>query len=151
MNKFFSAQTAIIESDQIGAGTKIWHFSHIMKGAKNGCNCTIGKCVSIESCVVIGDGCKIQNGAQIFSGVLIKRNVFIGPNVVFTNVNYPRAEFPVERYEKTIVKEGATIGANATILCGITIGKNAFIAAGAVVTKDVPDGFTVAGNPAKKM
>jgi len=150
VEEYFIAPTAIIEQgSEIGHGTKIWHFSHVMKSAKIGENCTIGKYVSIEPDVVIGNGVKIQNDVSIFSGVTIKDNVFIGPGVKFTNVKRPRSEFPVKEYEKTLVKKGVTIGANTTILCGVTIGEYSFIAAGAVVTKDVPSYTLVAGVPAK--
>ncbi len=144
------APTAIIEQgSEIGRGTKIWHFSHIMEGAQIGKNCTIGKYVSIESDVVIGNGVKIQNDVSIFSGVTLHDSVFIGPGVKFTNVKRPRSEFPVKKYKETLVKRSVTIGANATILSGITIGEYAFVGAGSVVTKDIPPYTLVTGNPAK--
>lgn len=145
------APSAIIESKNIGRGTKIWHFSHIMPGAKIGKNCTIGKYVSIEKNVQIGDSVKIQNHVSVFEGVIIEDDVFIGPAVVFTNVKKPKSVKPAKKYLKTIVKKGASIGANATILPGVTIGENAMIGAGAVVTKDVPKNSTVIGNPARKL
>ncbi len=149
---YFAAPTAIIEEGAvIGKGTKIWHFSHVMKGAILGRNCKIGKYVSIESNVVIGSNVKIQNHVNIFEGVCLSDDVFIGPAVTFTNVMRPRSRYPKQKadYPKTLVKHGATIGAQAVILCGITIGEHAFIGAGAVVTKDVPDYGLVLGVPAK--
>lgn len=145
------APSAIIESKNIGAGTKIWHFSHVMAGAKIGKNCTIGKYVSIERNVKIGNNVKIQNYVSVFEGVTIEDNVFIGPGAVFTNVKKPRSNKPAKEYLKTIVRRGASIGANATILPGIIIGENAMIGAGAVVTKNVAKNTTVVGNPAKKL
>lgn len=150
MPKYFAAPTAIIESKNIGAGTKIWHFSHVMTGAKIGKNCIIGKYVSIEKNAKIGNNVKIQNHVSVFD-VTLEDNVFVGPNVVFTNVKKPVStkNIPASRYLKTIVKKGATIGANATILPGITIGQNALIGAGAVVTKNVLPQTVVVGNPAR--
>lgn len=151
-NEYFAAPTAIIEAGaEIGRGTKVWHFSHVMKGAQVGANCKIGKYVSIERGAIIGDNVKIQNGVSIYSGVILEDNVFVGPHAVFTNVRNPRSReaVPVEEYEPTIVGENATIGANATIRCGVTIGEYAFVAAGAVVTKDVPPFKLVAGAPAQ--
>jgi len=150
--KYFAALTAIIEEgSEVGKGTKIWHYSHIMKGAKIGKDCRIGKYVSVESGAVLGNNVKVQNGVSIYSGVTLEDDVFIGPKAVFTNVKKPRSEFSVNEsdYEKTTVKKGATIGANATIVCGVTIGKYAFVAAGAVVTKNVPPHTLVKGVPAK--
>ena len=151
--KYFSAPTAIIESEKIGTGTKIWHFSHIMSGAQIGKNCVIGKYVSIEKNVKIGNNVKIQNHVSVFEGVTLEDNVFVGPAVTFTNVKKPRSAKNVsaDRYLQTLVKKGATIGANATILPGITIGKNALIGAGAVVTKNIPDNAVFVGNPAKEL
>lgn len=134
----------------IGKGTKIWHFSHVMSTAKIGDNCTLGQNVFVGNEVVIGDGSKIQNNVSIYEGVQLESDVFIGPSVVFTNVINPRAF--VERkdeFKKTIVKKGASIGANATILCGVTIGAYAMVGAGSVVTKDVDDFTIVKGNPAR--
>lgn len=145
------APSAIIESKDIGAGTKIWHFSHVMPGAKIGKNCTIGKYVSIEKNVQIGNNVKIQNHVSVFEGVIIEDDILIGPSVVFTNVKKPRSTKPTNKYLKTIVKKGVSIGANATILPGLIIGENAMIGAGAVVTKDVPKNTTVIGNPARKL
>lgn len=140
--------TAIIETDQIGEGTKIWAFTHVCKGAKIGKNCTIGEGVYIGPNVVIGDNCRIQNGAQIFEGVTIGSHVFIGPCVCFTNDRRPdlSKEFIVLG---TYVHSNVVIGANCTIICGITINPGAFIGAGSVVTKTVRSQSTVYGNPAK--
>jgi len=147
---YFITPTTIIEQEsKIGRGTKIWHFSHIMKSAKIGEDCTIGKYVSIEPDVVIGDRVKIQNNVSIFSGVIIKDDVFIGPGVKFTNVKRPRAEFPTREYKNTLVDHGVTIGAGSVIVCGIFIGEYAFIGAGSVVTKNVPPYALIVGNPAK--
>ena len=134
----------------IGKGTKIWHFSHIMKNAFIGENCNIGQNVVISSDVKIGNNVKIQNNVSVYTGVICEDDVFLGPSCVFTNVINPRsAIIRKDEYKKTIVRRGATIGANATIICGIDIGKYSFIGAGAVVTKDVPDYSLVVGNPAK--
>lgn len=152
--KYFIAPSAIIESKTIGQGTKIWHFSHIMAGAKIGKNCIIGKYVSIEKNVVIGNNVKIQNHVSVFEGVIIEDCVFVGPCVAFTNIKKPRIRKPGQRpkrYLKTTIQKDASIGANATILPGITIGQGAMIGAGAVVTKDVPANITVIGNPARKL
>ena len=134
----------------IGAGTKIWHFSHIMKGCTIGENCNIGQNVVISPDVTLGNGCKIQNNVSVYTGVVCEDGVFLGPSCVFTNVINPRAF--VERkneYRKTTVKQGASIGANATIVCGHDIGRYAFVGAGAVVTRDVPDYAMVYGSPAR--
>ncbi len=133
----------------IGAGTRIWRFSHVMTGARIGRNCNIGQNVFVAGGAVIGDNCKIQNNVSVYSGVTVEDGVFLGPSCVLTNVKRPRTE--VDRrhlYEKTCIRKGATIGANATVVCGVTIGRYAFVAAGAVVTSDVPDYGLVTGNPA---
>jgi len=138
------------EGAQIGEGTKIWHFCHIMSGAQIGKNCSIGQNVNIGSRAIIGDGVKIQNNVSVYDDVIIEDDVFCGPSCVFTNVINPRAF--VERkheYKKTTVKKGASIGANATIVCGVTIGEYALIGAGSVVTKDIPDYSLAYGNPAR--
>lgn len=133
----------------IGEGTKIWHFSHVMSGATIGKNCVIGQNVFIADDVEIGNNVKIQNNVSVYKGVTLEDGVFCGPSCVFTNDLNPRSEFPKNgNYKKTLVKKGATIGANATIVAGITIGEHAFIGAGAVVTKNVPDFALVYGNPA---
>jgi UDP-2-acetamido-3-amino-2,3-dideoxy-glucuronate N-acetyltransferase len=149
-NYFVHESSYVDEGAEIGEGTKIWHFCHIMSGAKIGRNCSIGQNVNIASKAVIGNGVKIQNNVSIYDGVEIEDDVFCGPSCVFTNVINPRAF--VERkdeYRKTIVKKGASIGANATIVCGVTIGEYALIGAGSVVTRDVPDYAVVYGNPAR--
>ena len=150
--KFFAHPTSFIdEGCEIGAGTKIWHFSHIMPDCKIGENCNIGQNVVISPGVVLGNNVKVQNNVSIYTGVICENDVFLGPAMVFTNVINPRsAIIRKNEYAKTIVKEGASIGANATIVCGHDIGRYAFIGAGAVVTKDVPDYALVMGNPAKQ-
>lgn len=136
---------------KIGEDTKIWHFCHIQTGAKIGSKCSIGQNVNISNNVLIGNEVKIQNNVSVYEGVEIEDGVFLGPSCVFTNDLTPRARYPKghENYKKTIIREGASIGANATIVCGHTVGKYAMVAAGAVVTKDVPDFALVAGVPAK--
>lgn len=148
-NYFVHESSFVDEGCEIGKGTKIWHFSHIMKGCKIGENCNIGQNVVISPEVELGNGVKIQNNVSVYTGVICEDGVFLGPSCVFTNVINPRAF--IERkneYRKTIVKKGASIGANATIVCGHDIGKFAFVGAGAVVTKDVPDYALVYGSPA---
>ena len=146
-------ETAVIDADcTIGSGTKIWHFSHIMSGATLGLNCNLGQNVVVSPGVVLGNNVKVQNNVSIYTGVSCEDDVFLGPSCVFTNVNNPRSE--VNRrgdYLKTLVKKGATIGANATILCGVTLGEYAFIGAGTVVTKNVTAYALVVGNPAKQI
>lgn len=150
---YFAHETAIIdEGCQIGEGTKIWHFSHVMPNCKLGKNCNLGQNVVISPEVVLGDNVKIQNNVSIYTGVTCDDDVFLGPSCVFTNVTNPRSA--VNRrghYSKTHVGKGASIGANATIVCGHDIGKFAFIGAGAVVTKNVPDYALLVGNPARQM
>jgi len=134
----------------IGKGTKIWHFSHIMGSAQIGGNCVIGQNVFVGEDVVIGDNCKIQNNVSVYKGVTLEDAVFCGPSMVFTNVHNPRGAISrMDELRPTLVKKGATIGANATIVCGITIGNFAFIGAGAVVRTDVPDYALMVGNPAE--
>lgn len=140
----------IDEPCTIGEGTKIWHFSHVMKGAEIGNNCILGQNVHIASNVIIGNNVKIQNNVSIYEGVTIEDDVFLGPSCVFTNVINPRSEIS-RAYVNTIIKKGATIGANATIVCGVTIWEYAFVGAGAVVTKDVLPYYLVVGNPARKI
>lgn len=143
-------ESAFVEDAEIGDGTNIWHFVHVRKGARIGKNCAIGKGVYIDTNVEIGDGCKIQNFATIYQGVKLGNNVLIGPHVCFTNDLYPRASlWGDERLVKTVVKDGASIGANATVVAGVTIGRYAMVGAGAVVTKSVPDYGLVFGNPAQ--
>ena len=152
-NKYFSHETAIIDEDcEIGAGTKIWYFCHIMPLCKIGENCNIGQNVVISPQVVLGRNVKIQNNVSVYTGVTCEDDVFLGPSVVFTNVINPRSAINRKNeYVKTEVMKGATIGANATIVCGHNIGRYAFIGAGAVVTKGVPDYALVLGNPAKQV
>jgi UDP-2-acetamido-3-amino-2,3-dideoxy-glucuronate N-acetyltransferase len=150
---FFAHPTAVIdEGSEIGDGTKIWHFSHIMPNCKIGNNCNIGQNVVVSPEVILGQNVKIQNNVSIYSGVICEDDVFLGPSMVFTNVTNPRSA--VNRrgnYEKTLVKKGASIGANATIVCGNDIGEYAFIGAGAVVTKTVKPYALVVGNPSKQI
>jgi len=134
----------------IGAGTSIWHFSHICSGAVIGKNCSIGQNVLVADNAILGNGVKIQNNVAIYGGVTVEDDVFLGPSCVLTNVTNPRSQVSRKTlYEKTFIRRGATIGANATIVCGITLGRYCFIGAGAVVTKDVPDYGLIIGNPGK--
>ncbi|MDJ0697125.1 acyltransferase [Mastigocoleus sp. MO_188.B34] len=153
MGDYFVHESAYVdEGAQIGAGTKIWHFCHIMGKAKIGQKCSFGQNVLVANNVIIGDGCKIQNNVSLYEGLILEDYVFCGPSMVFTNIKTPRCEFPrntSDHYLKTLVKRGASIGANATIVCGVTLHENAFVAAGAVVTKDVPAFAMVAGVPAR--
>ena len=150
--KYFAHETAVIDDGcQIGEGTKIWHFSHIMPNCIIGERCNIGQNVVISPEVTLGINVKVQNNVSIYTGVICEDDVFLGPSMVFTNVINPRSAIKRHNeYMKTIVKKGATIGANATIVCGYDIGKYAFIGAGAVVTKPVADYALVVGNPAKQ-
>jgi len=149
--EYFAHPTAIIDPGaDIGKGTKVWHFCHIMGGAKVGQNCNFGQNVFIAAEVILGDNVKVQNNVSIYKGVICKKDVFLGPSMVFTNVINPRSAVNRKsEYAETIVGRGATIGANATVVCGVTIGKFAFIGAGSVVTKDVKPYELVVGNPAK--
>ena len=144
-------ESSYIDNDvQIGHGTKIWHFCHISENAKIGKRVIIGQNVFIGRNVIIGNGCKIQNNVSIYDGVVLEENVFCGPSCVFTNVVFPRAKLEQkDNFKKTIVRKNATIGANATIICGNEIGENSMIGAGAVVTKNVAKNTIVVGNPAK--
>ena len=151
--KYFVHESSYVDEPcQIGKGTKIWHFSHIMKNSIIGENCNIGQNVVISPDVKLGNNIKIQNNVSVYTGVVCEDDVFLGPSMVFTNVINPRSSvIRKEEYIKTVVKKGASIGANATIICGNDIGKYAFIGAGAVVTKEVPDYALMVGNPAKKI
>ena len=149
--EYFAHETAVIdEGCQIGKGTKIWHFSHIMTNCIIGEKCNIGQNVVISPEVVLGRNVKVQNNVSIYTGVVCEDDVFLGPSMVFTNISNPRsAVIRRDKYEKTVVEKGATIGANATVICGNDIGKYSFVGAGAVVTKDVKPYALVLGNPAK--
>jgi len=150
---FFKHESAYVdEGCEIGQGTKIWHFTHVQSGARIGRDCVLGQNVNVAGDVVIGEGVKVQNNVSIYSGAVLEDFVFLGPSCVLTNVTNPRAE--VNRhalYERTLIRRGATVGANATIVCGITVGRYAFIAAGAVVAKDVPDYALMVGVPARRV
>lgn len=150
---YFAHPTACVDPPcSIGAGTRIWHFSHVMKGARIGANCSIGQNVVIASTAVVGDGVKIQNNVSVYDGVVLEDNVFCGPSMVFTNVNNPRSEIVRKsEYRPTLVKRGATLGANSTIVCGHTVGEYAFVGAGAVVARDVPAYALVVGVPAAQI
>ena len=152
---FYAHPTSVIDAGaDIGEGTKVWHFSHVQPGSKIGKNCSLGQNVNVANNVRIGNNVKIQNNVSIYEGVELEDYVFCGPSMVFTNILDPRCKYPqrgAEFYKKTLVREGASIGANATIVCGSTVGRHAFVAAGAVVTKDVPDFALVAGVPAKRI
>lgn len=152
MNYFKHESAYVDDNVEIGEGTKIWHFSHVQSGARLGKKCVLGQNVNVGSNVVIGNFVKIQNNVSVYEGVILEDYVFCGPSMVFTNIVDPRSKYPQvgsKYYLKTLVKEGASLGANSTIVCGHTIGRFAFIGAGAVVTKDVPDYALVVGNPAK--
>lgn len=150
---FFAHETAVIdEGSIIGRGTKIWHFSHIMPNCKIGDNCNIGQNVVVSPKVVLGSNVKVQNNVSIYTGVICEDDVFLGPSMVFTNVINPRSAIKrQDQYLETIVKKGASIGANATIVCGNNIGEYAFIGAGAVVTKEIAPYALVVGNPSKQI
>ncbi len=149
--KYFAHETAVIDNGcEIGEGTKIWHFSHIMTGCKIGERCNIGQNVVVSPDVVLGKNVKVQNNVSIYTGVICEDDVFLGPSMVFTNVTNPRSGvIRRDKYEVTLTKKGTSIGANATIVCGVTLGEYCFIGAGAVVTKDVPAYALVVGKPAK--
>jgi UDP-2-acetamido-3-amino-2,3-dideoxy-glucuronate N-acetyltransferase len=151
--EYFAHETAVIdEGCTIGEGTKIWHFSHIMPNCVIGQRCNIGQNVVVSPGVELGANVKVQNNVSIYTGVVCEDDVFLGPSMVFTNITNPRsAVIRRDQYAKTLVKKGASIGANATIVCGHDIGRYAFIGAGAVVTKTVPDYALVVGNPARQM
>jgi UDP-2-acetamido-3-amino-2,3-dideoxy-glucuronate N-acetyltransferase len=150
--EYYAHPTAIVdEGAVVGKGTKIWHFSHVMKGANVGENCVLGQNVNVDGGTMIGNNVKIQNNVSIYTGLVIEDDVFLGPSCVLTNVSNPRSQVNRHHlYQKTVIKRGATVGANATIVCGVTVGRYALVAAGAVVTKDVPDYALVMGNPARR-
>lgn len=143
--------SAIVDAGaDIGNGTRVWHFSHVCSGARIGAGCSLGQNVFVGNDVVIGDNVKIQNNVSVYDGVTIESDVFCGPSMVFTNVYNPRAAIPrKDEYRRTLVRQGATLGANTTIVCGTVIGRHAFIAAGAVVNRDVPEFALMAGVPAR--
>lgn len=145
---FFAHPQSIVETSDIGNGTRIWAFAHVMKGVRLGANCNVGEHCYLESGVMVGDDVVIKNGVALWEGVIVEDRVFLGPNCVFTNDLFPRSKVYNERI-RTCVREGASIGANATLLCGIEIGQYALIGAGSVVTKSVPDFALVTGNPAR--
>lgn len=149
---WFAHETAWIDNGvSIGNGTKIWHFSHVMSGSVIGKNCNIGQNVVIGPDAVIGSGCKVQNNVSVYKGVTLEDDVFCGPSMVFTNVFNPRAHIRrMDEARPTLVKKGASLGANCTVVCGTTIGRYAFVGAGAVVTRDVPDHALIYGNPARQ-
>lgn len=148
---YFKHESAYVDDGaEIGDGTKVWYFSHVQSGAKIGRNCILGQNVNIANDVVIGDGVKIQNNVSVYTGTVVEDYVFLGPSCVLTNVTNPRSEINRHsEYKKTVIRRGATIGANATIVCGVEIGRYAFVAAGAVVTRDIPDFGMVMGCPAR--
>ncbi|HOJ62004.1 MAG TPA: acyltransferase [bacterium] len=151
-NNFFVHESAYVDEPcEIGEGTKIWHFCHIMKNARIGRRCILGQNVHVASDVIIGDNVKIQNNVSLYTGCIIEDDVFLGPSCVLTNVTNPRSQIVRHHlYEQTLIRRGASVGANATIVCGHTIGRYAFIAAGAVVTSDVPDYALMIGVPARR-
>jgi len=150
-NYYVNEYAVVDDNVTIGEGSKIWHFSHIQTGAKLGKKCILGQNVNVGNDVTIGNNVKIQNNVSVYTGVTVEDDVFLGPSCVLTNVTNPRSQV-VRRnlYEKTLIRRGATVGANATIVCGIVLGRYCFIGAGAVVTKDVPDYALVLGNPARQ-
>lgn len=154
MGTFIHETSYVDDSAIIGQDSKIWHFGNVLKNAKIGHNCVLGQNVNIGNNVTVGNFCKIQNNVSIYEGVELEDYVFCGPSMVFTNIHIPRCKYPQadsKHYLKTLIKEGASIGANATIVCGITLGKHCLIGAGAVVIKDVPNYALIVGNPGKQI
>lgn len=154
MKKYFIHESSYIDDDvKIGENTKIWHFCHLLKGARIGANCSLGQNVNIGNNVKIGNGCKLQNNVSVYEGVELQDYVFCGPSMVFTNDLTPRAKYPKgsKGYKKTLLMKGATVGANATIVCGLKLGKWSMVAAGAVVTKNVKNYALMVGVPAKQI
>ncbi|MEM7659172.1 MAG: acyltransferase [Bacteroidota bacterium] len=153
MADYFAHETALVEEPvEIGAGTKIWHFCHVMSNSKLGSGCSLGQNVFVASGVVLGDNVKVQNNVSIYQGVTCEDDVFLGPSMVFTNIKNPRSSVVRKgQYAKTHLEKGATIGANATIVCGTTLGHHCFIGAGTVVTKDVPAYALIVGNPGRQL
>ena len=151
--KYYVHESSYVDEDvQIGEGTKVWHFCHVQRGAVIGSNCSLGQNVNIGNNVRIGNGVRIQNNVSVYEGVEIEDSVFCGPSCVFTNVVTPRAHFPVHGvYARTLIREGASLGANCTIVCGHTVGRSALIGSGAVVTRDVKDYALMAGVPARQI
>lgn len=150
MSYFKHESSYVDDGAEIGEGTKIWHFCHVMSGAKIGSNCSLGQNVNVGGRAVIGNGVKIQNNVSVYDDVIVEDDVFLGPSMVFTNVINPRAFVQrKDEYKQTVLKKGCSIGANVTIVCGVTVGEYALVGAGAVVTKDVPPYKLVYGNPAR--
>lgn len=150
-SNYFAHPKAIVESEKIGPESRIWAYAHVMKGVKIGSRCNVGEGCFLEEGICIGDDVVIKNNVCLWKGVVLENQIFVGPQVTFTNDLYPRAKIYHDHYEKTLVKKGASIGANATIICGVTIGRFAMVGAGSVVTKDVPDYVLVCGNPARQV
>ena len=148
---YFRHDTAIVdEGAEVGEGSRIWHFTHVCAGARIGTNVTLGQNVFVANRVTIGSGAKIQNNVSLYTGVIVEDDVFLGPSMVFTNVINPRSHVSrKDEYKKTLVRKGASIGANATVVCGVTLGRYCFVGAGSVVTRDVPDYALVYGSPAR--
>ncbi|MCH2203376.1 MAG: acetyltransferase [Fuerstiella sp.] len=153
MPKFFLHESSIVDDGaEVGAGTKIWHFSHVLSGAVIGCDCSFGQNTMVAGGVVVGDNVKVQNNVAIFDGTIVENDVFLGPSCVLTNVSNPRSQVVRHGlYEKTLIRRGATVGANSTVVCGVTLGRYSFIAAGCVVTKSIPDYAMIVGVPGKQV